>query len=364
MEIKYFYHREIGIDLGNGLIKVRAVLENGEIYRLNMPSAFLRKEDIGVSVNKTADIHDFYELNGSSYAWGTAISTNKAIVSSHGHENRYVTKAFKTMAKIVLARVFYELDIRPDEKVLVVTGVPSNQTGTKAEHDIREAFLGNFTMNINGEPVEVKVDEVEVMSQPVATVVGRYLDEDGLVGNDAYERMTVAVVDIGGGTTDLDVVECLNRKGGYHSIPVGFHDVYDNIRKHIDTVYSNSNPTDYELLSIIQEYDATDKPLIYKPNMRVEGIDIRQAFLKGIDDLAIETQSAITTKWKNQRSFDEVLLVGGSAHLIQPEIKDVAVGIVVPDNNGESNVEGYFRFARYRSIMKAQEEIQKQVLKG
>ncbi|MGR5984522.1 hypothetical protein ACUC2M_04475 [Bacillus cytotoxicus] len=57
--------------------------------------------------------------------------------------------------------------------------------------------------------VSINVVDVIVLAQPVGTVMSRYLDEDGFVADDTYEDMTVGIIDIGTGTTDLDVISML-----------------------------------------------------------------------------------------------------------------------------------------------------------
>lgn len=353
-KIVYYYDRVIGIDLGNGLINVRSEYPNGADYKLNLPSAFVKKEDVGDSMNKRDVQLDYYNINGQVYGWGDEISNLKDIKTSFGHDNRYYTQVFKIMARIVLARVFYELDIQEGEKVLVVTGVPSDETGTEAEQTIKEAFIGETLVEVNGVEVVCNVEEVEVMSQPVATVIGRYLKDSGMVENPSYEDMMVAVIDIGGGTTDFDIIDSLRRLPNYkRSIPKGFHDVYDEMRKVIKAKHSKSDPTDYELLKLVIDYDGEGE-LLYHPNKRVDPIDVSEAFNTGIYELSMDIESVVSTNWKKlQDKLDEVLLVGGSAELFEGEIADVARGVVVPKNNGESNVEGYFRFGKYLSFEKA-----------
>lgn len=354
------FDRVIAIDLGNGLVKVRSVIGRGNRYTLAHPSVFSYAKDVGEAVSsKMLDLDEF-EIEGVKYVWGNDITKVSETKSTYGHESRYKTEAFKIMAQIVMAKVVNELDIQPHEKILIVTGVPSAETGTDREQDIRDAFMGDnrglYEVNVNGFAKVFKVAHVEVMPQALSTVLGRYLDEYGGVEDEDYESIRVAVIDIGGGTVDLDIVHALRRQKGYHSVPKGFRDVYDNIRSHITKVYPSSVVSDYELLDILEENsrllaragEHAQTKYEYKPSKRMPAIDFEKALHEGVEELALDTQQAIMSKWKNQTDLDEILLVGGSAELFKPYL-NIIEGITIPPNNGESNVEGYYRFGVYLS---------------
>lgn len=353
------FDRVIAIDLGNGLVKVRTTDKSGREYSFTHPSVFGYKKDVGESVNdKSLDL-DVFLINGVEYVWGEGITSISETKATYGHENRYRTEAFKIMAKIVMSKIVHELQIEPKEKILIVTGVPSAETGTDREEDIRSAFMGEnnglHTIDVNDTDVIFQIAAVEVMPQALSTVIGRYLDEDGRVGNEDYENMKVAVIDIGGGTIDLDIVHELRRQKGYHSVPKGFRDVYDSIREVINEQYPSYVVSDYALLDVLETTSnevkrgkvKTHPRYEFKPSMRVDAVDFTKALNDGIMELALDTQQAIMSKWKNQTDLDEILLVGGSADLFKGHIDEIVDGITIPPNNGNSNVEGYYRYGVY-----------------
>lgn len=349
---KVKYDRVIAIDLGNGLVKVRSVDKSGEEYSFSHPSVFSYLKDVGESVNAKMLNLDIFTIDDVQYVWGEDITKISETKATYGHENRYLTEAFKIMAKIVMAKVVNELEIEATEKILIVTGVPSAETGTDREDDIRDAFIGEnnglHEVGVNEYDKMFKVAHVEVMPQALSTVIGRYLDEDGGVEDADYEEMKVAVIDIGGGTIDLDIVHELRRQKGYHSVPKGFRDVYDAIREVITEKHPSHFATDYKLLEILQSTSKEGKRVKYeyRPSKRAESVDFTKALNDGVKELALDTQQAIMSKWKNQTDLDEILLVGGSAELFQPYLS-IIEGITIPSNNGESNVEGYYRYGVY-----------------
>ncbi|EOO44120.1 hypothetical protein CN553_12275 [Bacillus cereus] len=362
------YDRIIGIDLGNGLVKIRSITREGRPYFKTLPSAFAFKKDAGESMNnKSLDV-DVFEIDDVEYVWGLEISKVDDIQNVYGHEGRYKTEAFKIMAKIVMAKVVHDLEIAPTEKILIVTGVPSGETGTSCEEEIADAFYGEDERGIHEVAVNedehiFKVEHVEVQAQALSTVMGRYLDEEASVEEEGYETWKVAVIDVGSGTTDLDIVSELRRQKTYHSVKKGFRDVYNSIRECIRKEFPSHTVTDYDLLHILEEVEeeATkkgitykDREYIYKPSKRAKAVNFKKAMEDGIKEVVIGIQGAIMDKWKDQTDIDEILLVGGGAHLFEDKISNIVYGITIPANNGDSNVEGYYRYGVYLNNLEAE----------
>ncbi|MED3440189.1 plasmid segregation protein ParM [Bacillus subtilis] len=358
------YDKVIGIDLGNGLIKVRSVTDDGEAYKLNLPSGFSYLKDVGDTLNNSTLDLDVYEIDGVEYVWGEDITKVSNFKSTYGHENRYKTEAYKIMAQIVMARVVRDLEIGPYDRIMIVTGVPSNETDSERVDDIALAFYGANDDNVgfhkvvvNEEDCVFKVVHVEVTGQALATVLGRYLSEDGYVENEEYENMKVAVIDIGAGTSDIDIVKSLRRLNGYDSVPKGFRDVYESIRSCIQSYYPSHKVTDYELLDILKDTSSSDARYIYKPSKRKKEVDFTKALYDGVNEVAMDIQQTIMSKWKDHTDLDEVLLVGGSAEFFSEHLEEIIDGITIPDNNGDSDVEGYFRVGMYiANVLKGGDE--------
>lgn len=353
VDLKYYYKKVIGIDLGNGLINIRSVYDDGKPYSLTLPNAFIHVDELGQGEAVKALNLDYYNIDGKTYGWGKEIMNQSNIIDTAGYDQRYATEGFKVMAKMVLARAYKDLGIKAEDKVLIVSGVPSDETDTPAEEQLKEAFKGTHKLSINGVNMLFDVSNVETMAQPVATVMSKYLTELGTKGNLEYERMKVAVVDIGGGTIDFDIVQNMRRLNNHKTIAKGFNDVYGDIRRHIRKVHHKANPTNFELLRIILEGEDETGRLLYKPSMRLDAVDIAEPLSEGIYKLVLQIQGAISLYWKDQYDIDELLLVGGSAELFEEYIDSVAKGAVIPENNGDSNVEGYFRTGMMMSLQLA-----------
>lgn len=340
------YDRVIGIDVGNGLVKIRSVDAKGKPYILILPCAWAYKKDVGEKIhNKKLDLQTFY-IDDVEYVWGEDIAElGSKIKVAIGHEGRYKSEPYKIMVKIAMAKAVHDLDIKATDKIFVVTGVPSQETKTERETEIANAFFGDnggiHEVDVETSEHLFRVAEVEVMSQPVATVVGRYLDEEGYIGDEEYADLKVGVIDIGGGTTDLDIVDNLQRQKNYTSIPKGFSDVYKSIREVIKNKYPSHDVTDYELLTCLEDRK-------YKPSRRSEAVDFSDALDAGIREVVVDIQQAILSNWKDHTDMDEILLIGASAKEFDEKLSNVVTGLTIPENHHISNVEGYFRWGMNR----------------
>lgn len=354
------YDRVVGLDLGNGLINTRSATTEGEEYRTTFPSEFAYQQDIGDQMDvgkKDSKLDlDTYEIDGSFYVWGKDISKLRETQPTSGYDSRYKTEAYRIMVSIALGRAVKDLNITPQEKILVVTGVPSNETNTVSEDEITDAFLngkggnkGLYKLKINDDEYIFNISHVEVTAQALATVIGRYLDVDGSVKDESYENSKVGVIDIGAGTIDFDVLDQLRRLRGHDSIPRGFNDIYEKIKAVIRKQYPAHRVNNFNLFKVIQDAqkdrggNTKEIKYIYTPSKTKDGVDFTEAFKEGILEIATDIQQAVTSHWKDQTGFDEILLVGGSAKEFKKSLSKSIGGITIPQNSGESNVEGYYR---------------------
>lgn len=369
--MSYYYDRVIGLDLGNGLVNIRSVHKNGKKYLITLPSAYVKKSSLGESVEGDYEVEglDFFNIEGIEYAWGKEgiedIKDESILITTNGYQGRYISMAFKRLAKMALAKAYTDLKIKPSEKVLVVTGTPSEEFRKSANKDLVNAIKGTHDLEVNGEKLLFKIDAVESQSQPIATVFSMYLGEDGYVENEEFEDMKVGVIDIGGGTTDYDVVDKFRRQNVYVSRPKGFQKVYETIRKAIATINPLYKPTDYNILNAINEAnkkalkDGGEVQYLIRTSQREPYVNFTNALNVGLSELAEDIESTVIKKWESQTGFDYIFLVGGSASMFEDKIPVVS-GFTIPEDSGTTNVEGYFRWGMALSIEK-EEELREEV---
>lgn len=363
MTIKKKYDRVVAIDLGNGLVNVRSVYTDGSPYTFTLPSAFAESEQVGDSIGGVGAKYDVqhFIVDGVSYVWGKDVARLSNLThTASSSESRYKTKNYRILVKIILGKVAKDIGISPNEQIFISTGVPSNQTSEEVANLIKDAFYGDsdkykglFKLSVDGEEYTVNVGYVNVTSQPLATVFSYYLDENGDASNEEITEKEIAVIDIGGGTTDFDTLREFNRLE-YRSEPFGFRDVYHAIRKKIEKENRGRkiDVNDYEILDIIQKAEikakeeGTEPVYTYKGSDRQPEVDFTDEYNKALNKLGMQINEAISNQWKDLEQYDIVFLVGGSARRVQKYI-DLLEDPTIPTNPGLSNVEGYYRYGVY-----------------
>jgi hypothetical protein len=295
----------IGLDHGNGWVKIRTT--TNEII---LPSYVARKEDIGDSViGRSLDLKEYEipNVKGSTFVWGEDVTKIKDVLSTYGVQNRYNNDVYQALSKFALAEALPDGDVFGD--VLVVTGVPSIEVGTDKERQLRDVLGGSHIVRVNGHDKIIRVGRVVVVSQPLGVVLSRYLDDDGYVADDKYEEYSVAVIDIGTGTTDLDHIKALRRiSTDCHSIPVGMFDVYKRIAAWVNRQNPSANATP-------QEVERQFENDCYEVSKRVR-YDIEEVKEVAIKEVATEIVTAISQHWKSYDVFDEILITGGGANVL------------------------------------------------
>ena len=326
----------IGLDHGNGWVKIRTA--TNEIV---LPSFVARKEEIGDSViGRSLDVkqYEIPNVKGSTFVWGEDVTKIKDVLSTYGGQNRYNNDVYQALSKFALAEALPDGDVFDD--VLVVTGVPSIEVGTDKERQLREVFEGAHIVRVNGHDKIIRVGRVVVISQPLGVVLSRYLDDDGYVADDKYEEYSVAVIDIGTGTTDLDHVKALRRiSADCHSIPVGMFDVYKRIAAWVNRQNPSANATPQE---VERQFETNS----YEVSKRVR-YDIEEIKEVAIEEVAAEITTAIFQRWKNFDSFDEILITGGGASVLGKKIEKMIPGAVIVDNPQTANAEGFFKYGQF-----------------
>lgn len=344
-------YREMAIDLGNGFVKLRAFTKDGKRYELILPSTWAFLDDVGINTfGEGAGVGDIkvdrYTIGDSEYAWGEDVyklDNNP----TYGIENRYKSEAFMVMARIAMARVVRDCEISLDEEIILTTGLPSGESNTELEQDIRKAFLGEdngyHDIEINDESYRFHIAHIEVLGQAMSAVVDRYLDDAGYVRDEDYEEIKVGVISIGAGTIDLDVVDALRRQGSNVSTNKGFSDVYKAIRTSIRVDYPThaSSISDYELVHLLEKRK-------YSPSRRKKEVDFGDAMDNELNKLVVAMQTAISRAWKDLSSMDEVLMTGASAKVFEDAMDNFIEGITIPENYDTIEVDGMCKWSTYK----------------
>lgn len=326
----------IGLDHGNGWVKAKTASNE-----LTLPSYYAKLETVNEGYgNNKIEVKE-YESNiskGEKFVWGEEINRIDHVVPTYGAQDRYKQTPYRLLTEFALAEAASkEGDAISD--VMVVTGVPSIEKGTDSEKDLINVVRGDHLVNINDKGIILRVSDVKVLPQPVGVVMSEYLDADGFVEDESFETDSVAVIDIGTGTTDIDHVKSLKRqKGDSDSILLGMNDVYRRVADWINS----QNPSARATASKVESQFANDSYVISKRSV-IEIDDIKE---KALDEVAAELKTEIIGRWKTWERFDRILLTGGGATQLGQRLLSLIPDAEIVKSPQTANVEGFYRYGK------------------
>ena len=362
--------RVMGVDIGNGKAKIYTAVATGEKderendiykgYAILAPSVYAREDEIGSHVIETEATKkqaenqklDRFVIDGVPYLWGPDVARLNSTIASYGMDNRYTNSAYRTMVRLALAKAFYyyskELGWKPSDPVLVITGVPTEDIDDKFGKSqttkvLEDLFKGTGSAEVNGQEVSWNIDKIGIFPQPEGTAAKYWMDNGGYVIEDAegdHSALNHAVIDVGSGTTDIDINEGVIRVA-HVTLRQGFHDVYQAIRNEIARVagiQDASFATDDRLLELLEEgkyvYSVPSYP---KPIMFKDAMD------EAVDNLASATARSFDEIQKSSTNLQHIFLTGGPAERIFEQFKQTMPRIEKEDEHELSDVIGFYR---------------------
>lgn len=295
----------IGIEAANSFVKSKSA--KGEIVYLNTVREHSNKEETLLQVAKSSDM---FKYDGRSYTVG---SVNDYLSSSARDEDKYRSSQYKLENLLGIAH-----HVENGDELLVVTGVPSAHYSDDIAKQVREQLLGTHTVYVNKEPRTFEIKKVNVMLQPIGTIMSVLLKEDGEYRNGALDMIstgrTSVVVDIGWGTTDVAIMDGADLTD-YFGLGTSMLDAYEGI---LDAFDLRSKMTPFKAEAQLRAGD----------NLSYGGIDYNAA------DKQVEiferTAQTIVSKLKNRlqlETYDNVIFTGGGVTALLDHLTEAALDI-------------------------------------
>ncbi|HZG79530.1 MAG TPA: plasmid segregation protein ParM [Brevibacillus sp.] len=328
----------LGIDHGNGNVKGYSAEKS-----LLLPSAYARPEDFSEEglAKKELDLHQYSsaKFEGETYLWGKDVLEASKLITTYAAQNRYAEKSYRLLSEFAIASLLPSGQGNTFDNVMLVTGCPSREKGTKSEENLKNVFAGGHVVKVDGRDLVIHVTSVVVLPQPLGTVASLYLDVQGYVLDDSYEESYVAVIDIGSGTTDIDGIKALNRQiEDTDTIPMGMFDAYQKIADYVNDQMPEALATpDKVERQILNGSDS------YKVSQRAS-VDITDIKSKAFRELAEDLTNGINKRWKNRAKFDKLLLTGGGAKPLADHFKNWDKDVIVVENAQQANAAGFYRY--------------------
>ena len=328
----------IGFDHGNGYVKGKSDL----VKRYIIPSAIAYRSNVSSSIGESLKEAGRKLSEGTSnldtdttYVWGEDVYTVKGYIATNGHQDRIKSIPYKVLSEVALGELAGDQELI---EAVIVTGVPSQQTATDGK-DLKAFMEKPHVASVGDKNVVIKPLHVVVLPQPVGTIMYLYLDEEGYVRDASYQTDKVLVIDLGRGTSDVDVIEGLRRQNEFFSLETGMYDVYDLIVRDINSKNPNAKAT----VAGVEKYF---EEAVYKVSNRVK-IDFAEAKKRAINEVGTTLSVDITGKLKTWDRFDKIVLTGGGAQVFAEYFKKFIPDIEIIDDSQFANAEGFYRYAKY-----------------
>lgn len=344
------------LDLGNRQTK----LITDQVEEV-LPSYFIDAENFGDRTlmnfaKAQTDTNDYTSSkDGLKYVWGTEIDldyTDFITDTLAFGLQRYEALDYKLLVDFSLARLAKGY---PDAKkgtldVSVVTGVPTkDHTNSKILDAVTAAIKGDHTVTVDGEKVNVRVHDVYILPQSLGTVINEVTNDDGEVIESAILETNVAVVDGGGGTLLVDILNKMNvdtkkRKQSSH----GAYVLYEDIVNRIFAEYGH-NVSEYEVERIVRMGNKDTYTLsldgIDDINVTEQVMKAREAYTRNIIK---EVKSAL----KTTERISQILVTGGTANLlIKNEFTKAFPNAKFVENSEFANARGFYKFAKAEGLI-------------
>lgn len=324
------------IDHGNGQVKAKSSKR-----QLTAKSAYAFADALGADVfngaNLPADVHIYEsaEQRGHKYAWGEGLVDavhGKALINSYTLDDRYTAEPYRLLTSMILAEL--ASDFGDTVEVMVVTGVPSAEYGTKAQAQLESALMGSHLVNRDGQDIIVKVKAVHVLPQTVGALFVPIYEQKRSELKQAY----VGVIDIGSGTAVADGYLKMKRQhGDSFTFNEGMLSVYKEIANTITRENPSVRPTvrDIERLLTDSKYDGT-----FRPTLMIT-VDVEDIVNMAINRYVQKLVAEINMEWPDVSKFDAIYLAGGGAHVVGKALAKRLEGAQVIADADKANLRGF-----------------------
>lgn len=297
------------------------------------PSFYMDYDDLGdqsTALSDKAMKIDKYKSSldkDFSYAWGEnlyLVHAPNSFIQTMGIEGRYSRREFKLLCDFGLAELARDYDkaLSSILSVSLTVCVPTDDLTTETVKALSDILLGDHNVVIDDQSLNVRVEQLEVQAQPVGTVYNEVLDLDGYIIEEKEHLLSeqVVVVDLGGGTLIVDTLTNMNLNKPHDQKPHGAYKLYEYIVDYAKKDGVKGITVDEVEYALRTQNAATG--YTFKPSKNVShdiSAHVRKATLK----YTREAINIVSTTLKEASRIDEILITGGTSHLIDKvETKD------------------------------------------
>lgn len=337
-------------DIGNGFVK--ACTEKRMVVA---PSVIAKKTVIGsssiVTMSENFDSNAGYQEfesqldDGITYIWGEGIKEAVEaddLMTTYTHNSRYTQKRFKLLSSFILAELATDFTEEELNDVVVVTGLPSQEVGTKEAGEFKRFLQQKHVVTRNGVQRVINVTDVRIIEQPLGTLLNEYMNDSGQIHKELMTS-TVTVIDFGAGTTILDTFKNLKRLDDKsETYYEGMNDVHKRIAKRIEREHGAKG-----LDPSFVEEGFQNGTLVAEISNRKK-YSFENIAKEVIQDFIEQRISEIDSTLTNRNSIDKFILTGGGVNIVGEVFKEAfnEEECKIAKNSQQSNLNGFFKFSK------------------
>ncbi|WP_042875528.1 ParM/StbA family protein [Cupriavidus necator] len=308
----------------------------------------------------TAQFHDSQAPdNVYETADGEFVTITASDVAAPAVDTRSADYPTSSVNRALVAHALIEAGAA-GHQVSIVTGLPVDRFYLRGSKNVelieakKSSLLRPLARPAGAEglaPLATVVDHA-VISEAVAAFLDAQLDFDGNEDpefSEISEVMPVAVVDVGGKTTDIAVVReggagLYSEKSG--TAEVGALYLYDQLDRRLREAFQLKEEVPFAYRKRAIE---TGTYMLYGKKH-----DVSEMVSDALDDFAVQVGHEVSKRLKDASIFGRTLFVGGGARLLASRRAQVfpgvpAEGIWIPDEPEFANARGMYK-AAYASL--------------
>jgi len=235
----------------------------------------------------------------------------------------------------------------------VVTGLPVSYYIKAQIEGMQKLLVGEHAIDFDWDrnnsyahKYKFKINGIKIIPQPVGTFYGLILDENGefVKGKEELASSTVAIIDIGYGTTDyciLNAAEYIER--GSRSSNTAMSSVYGHVAKRLSEHASTEIPA-WQVEPVILKGEK-DMPI------RISGVtyNLEKLYHKAVDAVFEELMAVAKGLWRKEYQIDTFILAGGGSYVFADKFQEkfgLEGQVIIADDPMYSNVRGYHKYGR------------------
>jgi plasmid segregation protein ParM len=260
---------------------------------------------------------------------------------------------FNSLATSVIVNAILGVGQAVGNDEFIVSGLPVSHFATYKD-DISKLFLGNnskthnYDIENDGKSAKgfVKFTNGKFIPQPFGVLLDNILDEKGQIKDRVMAGKTIAVIDIGFGTTDIYVTNALSPVERLtFSLPIAMNNAYKLISSKIEEQF-NVGLQFHAVETVARTKEFKSKGMIYPVEKLVEW---------AFKNIAEQIVTEITNKWGNSiYEVDEIILAGGGGIPLSKWILDKFSNISLTKDSQWAVVKGYHKWGvRHSQLVKA-----------